>query len=380
MGTTILLLGGYGTTGRCLAQLLLERTDVRLKIAGRSEQKARAAALQWNERYPGQRADGQLADASSADSLRAALAGVDLVLVASSTAQHTQIVAEAALSSGADYLDIHYAPFRLEMLRKLASRIESMGRCFITEAGLHPGIAAPLVRYAGSTFDELNKASVSMLCRFQVPAAMPDSIYELVDALNGSHARVFKDGQWRELSMGGMNDLYRADFKPYFGTVPCAPMDSPELHGLIELIPSLQETGFYAAGFNWFVDWIVFPLAATVLPVFGKRAVKPVAQLLYWGLTTFTSCPWGTAVKLDALGMKEGLQAAQAVLVYHPDAYMLTAISVVACLLQYLDSSIKKPGLHMMGHLVDCRRLLADMETFGADIQISGPAVTTANR
>ncbi|MEW6698667.1 MAG: hypothetical protein ACOY9Y_08880 [Bacillota bacterium] len=53
---TFLMLGGYGTTGRLLARLLLQETDVRLVLAGRGAEKAEGAALEFNRLFEGNRA------------------------------------------------------------------------------------------------------------------------------------------------------------------------------------------------------------------------------------------------------------------------------------------------------------------------------------
>ena len=55
---------------------------------------------------------------------------------------------------------------------------------------------------------------------------------------------------------------------------------------------------------------------------------------------------------------------------YHKDGYMFTAIPVVACLLQYLDGSIKKPGLWTQANIVEPDRLLSDMERMGIEVKI----------
>jgi saccharopine dehydrogenase (NAD+, L-lysine-forming) len=52
--------------------------------------------------------------------------------------------------------------------------------------------------------------------------------------------------------------------------------------------------------------------------------------------------------------------------VAHPDGYELTAIPVVAYLMQYLDGSARKNGVHMMGHIADPVRLFNDMQCMGA--------------
>jgi saccharopine dehydrogenase (NAD+, L-lysine-forming) len=73
-------------------------------------------------------------------------------------------------------------------------------------------------------------------------------------------------------------------------------------------------------------------------------------------------------LKIDAIGKKNGKLKRVETFFYHEDGYMFTAIPVVACLLQYFDGSIKKPGLWTMGNIVEPNRLVMDMERMGVKV------------
>ena len=51
----------------------------------------------------------------------------------------------------------------------------------------------------------------------------------------------------------------------------------------------------------------------------------------------------------------------------HKDGYELTAIPVVALLMQY--ERVQKPGLHMMGYLAEPDCLFQDMQEMGVRVQ-----------
>ena len=57
-------------------------------------------------------------------------------------------------------------------------------------------------------------------------------------------------------------------------------------------------------------------------------------------------------------------------MLYHEDGYMITAIPVAACLLQYLDGSIQKPGLWFQALVVEPERFMSDMKRMGLGVRI----------
>lgn len=369
MNRTFLILGGYGNTGMCIARLILQETNVGLVLAGRSSEKAGRAAARLNDLFEGNRVAGTHADASDAESLKKAFEGVDFVIVASSTAKYVKEIAKAALASGVDYLDIQYSQEKVSVLQSMAGEIENAGCCFITEAGFHPGLPAAMVRYVSANFDCLERAIVSSVINHDWGLSVSDStIYEFVEEFKDYQVSVFKNGQWQK---AGMMDFRRIDFGSEFGRRYCYPMTLEEMRLIPEIFPLMEETGFYIAGFNWFADWLVFPLTIVALRLWAERAVKPMGRLMFWGLKTFSSPPYYTVTKVDASGKKDGKAKEIEVFLYHKDGYMFTAIPVTACLLQYLEGSINKPGLWMMGHLVDPNRLMKDMERMGVEVRIN---------
>ncbi len=60
----LLILGGYGNTGRPLAELLLGESDAKLVIAGRDIRKAQTLAADLNRKYSAERVKGLCVDAA----------------------------------------------------------------------------------------------------------------------------------------------------------------------------------------------------------------------------------------------------------------------------------------------------------------------------
>jgi hypothetical protein len=181
----------------------------------------------------------------------------------------------------------------------------------------------------------------------------------------------YKGGAWTKARWAGMTDYRTFDFGGVFGEQYAVPMMLEEMRAIPDLFPSIREAGFYIGGFNWFVDWLVLPLAMLALRISPDGAVKPVSRLMDWGLKAFSRPPFGVILKVEAKGEKKGQDTEVSIWLSHQDGYMFTAIPVVACMLQYLEGRIRKPGLWMMGHLVDPDRLVLDMQRMG--INMCGP-------
>lgn len=371
---TILILGGYGNTGRALARLLLQESDAQLVIAGRNIDKAQGFSNELNKMVKESRARAAVVDASDVNSLRQALFGVDCVVIASSTTQYTRQVAEIGLEAGINYLDIQYSTQKTVLLRSMESQIQQAGCIFISDGGFHPGLPGFLVRYVARYFDKMVRANVGSVIKedWKGLEIADATVIELIELMNGFEMTAYKAGNWKKASLVSMSDYLRMDFGAEFGKQFCAPMLLDEMRMLPQMYPTLVETGFYVGSFNWFTDWIILPLALVAVKLFPHAAIKPMARWTHWSLKTFSKPPYGTLLKVEADGVKDSQPRKVEITIAHPDGYMLTAIPVAACLLQYLDGTINKPGLWLQAHIVEPTRFMSDMQRMGISVQHVG--------
>lgn len=367
---TILILGGYGYTGRLLARHLLEQSGARIVLAARHLEKVQAYASQLNTEFNGERVSAVRTDAADMQSLREALRDIDLLLVAAPTTQYVEIVIRTALDSGVDYLDVQLGARKLALLKSLAPEIERAGRCFITEAGFHPGLPSAMIRYAASQLDRVDTAiTAAYLAYLNMGKKMPysEAVDELMEVFRDYQAQVFKSGRWTKTGWFEF-DVRKVSFGGEIGVRQCYSMFFEELRALPEIYPTLKDVGFYISGSHWFVDWVITPLAMVGMKIAPRYAIRPMGKLVWWGMQTFPKPPYLVLLKVEAAGEKRGKPAKVEASVSHPDGYELTAIPVVAALLQYLDGPARRPGLWMMGHLVEPVRLFEDMKRMGIQV------------
>lgn len=363
----ILVLGGTGYTGRLIARHLLEHSEAAVTIATRHTDKAQTFADELNRKYSGERAAALYVDAADAESLRAAFRDQALVVVAAPTTAYAENVVHAALEMGVDYLDVQVCAKKFALLQSHAGEIERAGRCFITEAGFHPGLPAALVRYAASHLDKIERAITAGYLNMGKNLPYSEAVDEVVEMFKAYQTQVYKNGQWKK---AGSFELRKIDFRSDIGWKRCYAMFLEELRPLPEIYPSLKEVGFYISELHWVTDWVITPIALIWLKLM-PRSVRPIGKFLWWGMGTFHKPPYRVELQVQASGFKDGQTVSLQASVAHLDGYALTAIPVAATLLQYLGGSARRPGLWMMGHLVEPIRLMKDMEKMGVKFKTS---------
>ena len=359
---TVLILGGYGVVGRAMSRLLLKETQANVIIAGRRKERADEFAAALRQEFPDNRVDSRRADATNQASLIEAFRGVRLVVVLTTTPNFIRQIGQAALDSGCDYLDILVSESTFRDLDELGSSIQQQKRVFITQAGFHPGLPAVFIRYGAQYFDKYEKAIIAMAMNARFERA--EQAAEIIPLVSEFEADIFKAGSWKKATY---RDAIAIDMGNRFGKMKLFPIQMAEIKRMPEMF-DLRETGVYVSGFNWFVDYLVFPMIMITQKIRKGLAAGLLAKLFTWGANTFSSSCRGVAFLNEAEGKKDGSKVRVRIVAECDDAYLFTAIAVVACLKQYFDGKLP-PGYWMMGHVVDEKTLFSDMEKMGARIR-----------
>ena len=367
----ILLAGGYGNAGYQVAHYLLnENPAISLTIAGRDYQKALNACERLSDIKTSARLKALQLDLSDGEALRRILVDYDLLLVASSTIQYTDIVIQACLESNTDYYDIQISStFKQNALNQYRDQIKNNGRCFITDGGFHPGILSTLIRHAGIKFDMLTDAHVYVGLRVDWHNLLigRGTRQEFVEEMKDYSTRVMLGGKWKKASFW---KTYSFDFGKDIGKCACVPMYFDELEPLKEYIPELENAAVYITGFNVVTDFIVLPVVWAGMKVLPVSCYDILSRFFWWSLK-YCKPPYLVKIVLKAKGILKDKKSEYTMTLREEDSYKMTAIPVVATLLQYLDEDIIKPGVHFQANLVQTDRFFRDMERMGIITEVN---------
>jgi len=358
----VLILGGYGGVGRALANNILKHTNASITIAGRDEVKAMKFAEKLTIKYPERCIMHAFADASNMKSLLIAFMKIDIVIVTASTPEFIENIAQAAIITDTDMVDILVRGDVVDKLDSLRERIILNKRIFITQAGFHPGLPAPFIKYAKNKFDQYQSANIVMVMNSIFEK--PESTHEILHEVGEGNARVLQNGLWKKATY---KNALKINFSENFGTRTCFPLQMREIYPLANEL-GLREMGVYSAGFNSYVDNFVFPL--TMLLQYFKKGfgIKYCGKLMHRAIIKHFTGKHGVEFRLMAKGIKNGVESNYTLEAHSPNAFEFTAQAVVACLKQYLENHIDKPGLYLMGNVVNEKVLIEDLKGMGLTI------------
>lgn len=362
MKKRILILGGYGAAGRPLARNLLKYHHCELTIAGRNLAKAQAFQKALSQKFPQSSIHAIAVDAADKTLLLTSFREMDLVIVTATIPDLMKTVAEVALEAEVDLMDILVRGDVVDQLSAHKNVILEKDRIFITQCGFHPGVIAPIIKLAKDQFDRYQEASVFMA--MDPIFETPESVHELIYEVSQKNAQVLEEGHWRT---AGYKDLKKIEFPKYFGTKSCYPLPMREIQ-LLDKELGLTVAGTYAAGFNPYIDYVIFTLAYILGKINVKWSQKICSKLFYNHIKKLDRKLPRVELILQASGIKDGKKSELKYMLHSKDGYELTAQAVVACLNQYLDGSISEPGLYLMGEVVNESQLFKDLEKKGIAI------------
>lgn len=204
--TKVLVVGGYGTVGTVVSEVLAHEERVALVVAGRDARKAGDFAGSLH-------AEHRTIDVLDAATIPGALADVGVVINCFSgpfTGAPLSLP-EMAAERGIHYLDVSGSYEYSDRLLGLHDRAAEGGATLITALGANPGIPGIAVMDARSAFEELESAKVYFVMGSKLDGVSVAGLKELKHMFEVKPL-VWREGQWATPKETGIKEHVGAPF------------------------------------------------------------------------------------------------------------------------------------------------------------------------
>ncbi|WP_250462400.1 saccharopine dehydrogenase family protein [Microbulbifer litoralis] len=233
----VLILGGYGTFGSRIAQMLSGEPDVQLIIAGRDKFKAELCASRLPDLAEGLRLE------RDAVNLAAQLKTLHLDLLvhcAGPFQKQDYRVANACIESRTPYIDIADARRFVCDFNRLSAEAGAAGIPMVSGASSLPAISSAVLKAVGTQLAQLRSVDIEIAPAHRIERGLA-TVRAGFEAL-GEPFPQLRNGQWRETFAG--DDLRRAQLAHPVGERWLCNFDVPDLELFPRAVPGLQTARF----------------------------------------------------------------------------------------------------------------------------------------
>src|SRR5262245_59670443 len=263
----IILLGGYGTFGRLIAEQLAQ-PGVRLMIAARDPVKGEAYARSLNAEFV-------CCDATNLASLRETIAGAFLVINASGPFQAKDYsIPETCSEQVCHYIDLGDGREYVAEISQLDETAKAHGVFICVGASTTPAITSAAVVELRQRMPKIRSIKVSLNAGNRNPAGV--STIASILAYVGRPVRVWQNRQWREISGWGLGEFIH--FPEPVGRRRVQLCDVPDLElfpGLFDADNVVFKAGIELTLFNYMIGGL-----GQVLRLLPSLNLPALARLL----------------------------------------------------------------------------------------------------
>jgi NAD(P)-dependent dehydrogenase (short-subunit alcohol dehydrogenase family) len=273
----VVILGGYGTFGRLIAERLCAVPEARVTIAGRDPEKGRQAAAALG-------ADHRRCDASDPASLRNTLEGAWLVVNASGpfrTGDYS--VPRACIEAGCHYIDLADGRDYVADVVQLDEAARRRGVFVCAGASTTPAVTSALVAELRPGLGPIRSIKVALNAGNKNQAGV--STIATILGYVGRPVRVWRQGRWRLVR--GWGEGERLDFPAPVGRRRVQVCDVPDL-ALFPRLFGADDVEFKAGLELTVLNYAVAALA----PLRHLLSLPSLARPLVWLSGLFK--PFGT--------------------------------------------------------------------------------------
>lgn len=359
MTKKVLVLGGYGTCGRRIAEILAQDPTVECVIGGRDVRRGQAVAAQVGVEFV-------VVEAQRAASLNAALDGIFAVVNTCGPFHwRDYAVAERCARRGVYYVDMADDRSYILGIRDLSQRAVEGGVALVSGAGSALAFSSVLAEAVAPAFDAIEQIDIAVLSGNRNPQG-PASIRSLLQT-QGQAVRICERGRWRDVP--GFSRARAIDLPVPLGRCRLYARDAPEIEILSARYGAAvtYRTGFELPLLNRGHAWLGSLNRWGLIRDLGRLA--GVLQVVQKGLRGFGQAAFGLTVVMT--GQSGGRSVARtASLVAREDGLSFRCIPAVGLVRKWMTGGAE-PGAFPCAGLLTLQDLTYDLKRRDVVLQLS---------
>jgi saccharopine dehydrogenase-like NADP-dependent oxidoreductase len=334
----VLILGGRGRIGSCVAADLQQYTDAQITVTGRTAvtQKPLSIPLESGIKF-------LALDLADRPQVQTAIGKADLVIHCAGPFRYRDDqVIRCCIEQGVNYIDV--SDDRSFTLTALALResAEAAGVTAIINSGVFPGISNSMVRQGVEQLDAAEKIHLSYVVAGSGGAGMTVMQTTFLGLQNSFE--VWQEGRWRVVKPYTGREAI--DFPQPFGRTGVYWFDMPETTTLVDSFPVQSVTVKFGSAPDFYSILTAMMARLPAKVVQNSKAIDFLSKVSY-GMTSVTDrfSGIGVAMRAEVSGKKSGNPARYCSTFVHPNTAIAVGYGTGSLAALMLSGKVVKPGV-----------------------------------
>jgi saccharopine dehydrogenase-like NADP-dependent oxidoreductase len=355
MTKKVLVIGGYGRIGHCVAQDISQHTDAEVTITSRRQQ----PEIKPFKFLP--------LDLSDRQQLHQGIAQQDLVVHCAGPFHHRDgRVLASCIDQGIDYLDVSDHRSFYQRAIKYREQAIASGVTAILNTGIFPGISNSMVKQGIEQLERPEKIHLSYVVAGSGGAGLTVMRTTFLGLKHKFSAWI--DGKWQDISP--YTDREIVEFPPPYGKTGVYWFDVPETYTFADSFPVNTVITKFGSIPDWYnhLTWItahIFPQAWVTSP----QGIEFFAQVSY-AMTKVTDrfSGIGVAMRAEITGYKDSQPYRYCSTMVHHDTAIAAGAGTGAIAQLILEGRLKQPGIYPVEQALSTELFVEMMNNRGISI------------
>jgi saccharopine dehydrogenase-like NADP-dependent oxidoreductase len=363
MTNRVLILGGSGRIGSCVAADLVQHTQAAITIAGRN-----VAVGERISQQLGNQVQFQSIELSDSAALKRAIAQADVVIHCAGPFHHRDTsVLQSCIQQGVHYLDVSDHPSFTRKVLECKAAATAAGITAITNTGIFPGISNSMVRQDVEQLDTAETIHLSYVVAGSGGAGVTVMRTTFLGLQKPFQAWV--EGEWRTVKP--YSDRETIEFPAPYGRSGVYWFDMPETFTLPNTFPVktvITKFGTVPDFYN-FLTWSVARGWHPWL-LRQKVVIEFLSQVSHF-MTDVTDrfSGIGVAIRSEVSGIKDGKPTRACSTLVHRNTAISAGTGTGSIAELLLSQRLQKPGVWVVEEALPTDLFQQTMQSRGIEIQ-----------